>query len=111
MVKDAQHLVKTIVDLTVKAGYLDDDAVVGKAVDEWIGKTFCHHFVVIVIRMTADIKNGLLNVTHLVAEQIDRDHRNGVGSLIVRHHILYVGILRTKILTETQGFCFKPGLL
>ena len=66
LVKDAQYLVKTVVYLAVKTRYLDDDAVMGKAVDKRIGKTLCHHFVVIVVRMAAHIEDGLLDVTHLM---------------------------------------------
>ena len=49
LVEDAQHLVQPIVHLSVKTGYLYDDAVVCQTVDERVWQSFCHQTVVVVV--------------------------------------------------------------
>ena len=91
--------------------YLHNDAVVSKAVDKRIGQALRHQFVVVVVRLTAHVEHWLFYVAHLVTQQIYRHHGNGVCALMLRQHILHIGILCTEILAEAQGLRFQPCLL
>jgi len=48
LVEDAQHHVKTVVDLAMKTWNLNNNAVVRQAIDERVGQTFRHHMIVVV---------------------------------------------------------------
>ena len=66
LVKDAQYLFKTIVDLAMQTGYLHKNAVMSQTVNERIGKPLGNQVVIIVVGMTTDIEHRFLNVTHLM---------------------------------------------
>ena len=44
LVKNTQHLLKTVVNLTTQMRYLDNDTVVSKAVDKWINEYGVRYF-------------------------------------------------------------------
>ena len=59
-----------------------------------------------------DIEHWHIDVTNSMSQQVDGYHRNGIAVIVVlARHILRVAVLRTKILTETQGLCLQPSLL
>ena len=72
LIKDAKHLVQTVVDLPVQPRYLDDDAVVCQAVHECIGQAPCHHVTIVVKGLVIDVDHRFLYVSHLMAKQIYR---------------------------------------
>ena len=95
LVKNTQHLLKTVVNLTTQMRYLDNDTVVSKAVDKWIWQTLGHQIVVIVVGMATDIKYRLLNITDLVAKEIDRDHGNGISLWTLGQDVLRIGVMNS----------------
>ena len=89
LVEDAQHLVQAVVYLSVQTWYLHDDAVVRQAVDERVRQSFGDHLAVVVIRLVVHVDHRLLDVAHLVAQQVD-GHR---GQGMVAIHVLRVGVV------------------
>ena len=108
LVEDAQHHVKTVVDLAMKTRNLNNNAVVRQAIDERVGQTFRHHMIVVVVRLVIDIQHRLLHITHLVPQQIDGHHWQCMTGIL---HVLGVGIVHAQILAEAQCLRFQPGLL
>ena len=47
-----------------------------------------------------DIENRFVDVAHPVPQQIDSHH--GKGILATVHHVLWIVILHTKVLAESQ---------
>ena len=74
LVKDAQHLVKTVVNLAVQTRNLHDDAVVSQTLDKRIGKAVYHPVVVVIVAVVIDIEYGNFDISHLVPQQIDGNH-------------------------------------
>ena len=114
LVEDAQHLLQTVVHTAPKTGYLDDDAVVDKALDKRVGKSPEHLAPVVVVRLVAHVKDRLLDVAHLVTQQVDRYHGDAVAvrsAVVLVADVLGVGILRAEVLAETKGLGFQPRLL
>ena len=60
-----------------------------------------HSVAVIVVNVMIDIDNRLLDVAHLVTEEIDGHHRIGRTFLFVLLHIVLAAVLCAKILAET----------
>ena len=108
LVKDAQHHIQPIVDMTMQTGYLNNDAVVRQTVDKRIRQALCHNVVIVVKRLVAYIEHRLLHITNLVTQQIDGYHRQTTTRV---QHILRIRIMHAKILTETQSLRVKPSLL
>ena len=111
LVKHAQHLVKPVVDLSVKAWYLHNDAFVGKAVDEGVGQSFCHTVLVVVVCFVAHVHYGFLHIAYFVPKYIDGYHWYGIPLLTVVHDVLLALVLNAQILPETQCLRFQPGFL
>ena len=112
LVKYAQHLCQAVVHPSVQKRYLHNDTVVGKALYEWVGHSFCHLIAVIVIRFVAYIKHWLLDVAHAVTEQIHCYHGDAVAvGATVLVYVVRIGILGAEILAETQSLRFQPCLL
>ena len=111
LIKNAQHLLQTVVYLPMQAGDLHYDAVVRKALDKWMGKATGDQIVVIVIGMTTDIENRFLNIANLVAKKIDRYHRNSIPLLALCQDVLRIGVVNTKILAEAKRLRLQPRLL
>ena len=111
LVKNTQHAVQPVAGTHMQPRNLHNDTVVGQAVHKRIGQPLCHHLTVVVVRLSAHIQHGFLDVAYLVSQQIDRHHRNGVGTAAFRLHIGLVGILCPEVLTEAQCLRWKPCLL
>ena len=111
LVEHAQHLLQTVVHTTVQQRYLHDDAVVRKALHKGIGLFALQHIAVIVVCLVTDVDDGGRNVSHPMAEDIHRHHRQGMSTATVVHDVLLLAILRTEILAETQRLRLKPCLL
>ena len=90
LVKKAQHHIKTVVDTPTKARYLDDNTVVSKTVNKGVWQAFCYWVVIIVKRLVVHIEHRLLYVTHLMPQQVDGHHRQGVPLVL---HVLGIGIM------------------
>ena len=99
LVKDAQHHVKPVVYMTVQTRNLNNDAVMRQTVHKSVWKTLCHDVVIIVTRLVAHVQHGFLNVPHLMAQQIDGHHRQGMTSI---RHVFRVRIVHAQILPETK---------
>ena len=95
----------------MQPGDLHDDAVVSQTVHKRIGKPLCHNLAVVVVRLPAHIQHRFLDVAYLVTQQIDRHHRDGVGTATFRLHVGLVGILCPEILAEAQRLRRQPCLL
>ena len=101
LVKHAEHLEQSVVNLPVQEGDLYDDAVMDEAVDKGVGKTMRHLMAVVIIRLVIDIKHGHVYISNPMPENIYGNHRNAVGwSHFLAHHVLFVGILSTEILPK-----------
>ena len=101
LVKHAEHLEQSVVDLPVQEGDLYDDAVMDETVDKGVGKALGYLVAVVIIRLVVDIKYGYVYISDPVPENIYGNHRNAVGRphLLV-HHVLFVGILSAEILPK-----------
>ena len=83
--------------MSVQAGNLHDNAVVGQTVNKRIWKADCHYVAVVVKRLVVHIKHRLFNIAYFMAEQIHSHHRQGIAVIL---HVLWIGIVYTKVLTE-----------
>ena len=79
---------------------LHNDAVVRKTFNKRVGQSFGHNIVVVVARLMAHIEHRLLDVAHLVAQQIHSNHGQRITFVC---HVFGVGIVYAKILAEAQG--------
>ena len=59
----------------------------------------------------ADVKHRLLDVTNLMTQQIDGNHRNGMTVAAVLDDVLRILIVNTQVLAETERLRLEPGLL
>ena len=101
LVEYAQHLLKPVVDFPLQSWYLDYDAVVYKALDKGVGNSLGYFIAVIVIRLVLDIKYGHFYISHLVSQQVNGDHGQTISHRVIfLYHILGIGILCAKILSE-----------
>ena len=83
-----------------------------KAVDKGVGQSFAHLVALIVECLVIHIKHRLLNITHTMTQEVNRDHRYGISFRIVfLKNIFGVSVVSAKILTESQGFGFEPSFL
>ena len=57
------------------------------------------------------IHHGCFYAAHLVAQQVNGYHGQCVYVTAIARHVGIVGILKTKILAETQHLCLHPRLL
>ena len=107
LVEHAQHFLQPIVHLTMEKRYLHDNAVMDEALHEWVGNAIGHYIAIIIVSFMIDIEHWHIDVTNSMSQQVDGYHRNGIAVIVVlARHILRVAVLRTKILTETQGLRF-----
>ena len=75
LIKDTQHHVKPVptpgfyrlTEVRMKSGYLNDDTIMCQAVHKGVGQALSHDVVIIVTRLVADVKHGLLDITNLVS--------------------------------------------
>ena len=111
LVKHAEHLLKPVVHVAMQKRYLHNDAVVGKTLHERLFMAVDYDVSVIVEHVMIDIHYRLLDVAHLVAEQIYSNHGVGKAFFIRLAYVILVAILRTKILSETQRLGVEPRLL
>ena len=101
LVKHAEHLEQSVVDLSVQEGDLYDDAVMDETVDKGVGKALSYLMPVVIIRLVVDIKHGYVYISNPVPENIYGNHRNAVGwPHFLVHHVLFVGILSAEILPK-----------
>ena len=112
LIENAQHLVQAIVDLTMKQRNLHDDAAMYQTIYKWVRKAFRHLITIVIIRLMINVKNRHINVTNFMTKDINGNHRYSIWRPhLVVNHIFGIGILCTKILTETKRLRFKPRLL
>ena len=111
LVEDAQNLIQTVVNLAVKARYLNDDAVVVQTVDELVGNAAGYRLVLVVESMMADIDHRLLYLAYCMAKQIDGNHGKGMPVGAVADHVLRILVVNAKILAETKQLRGQPRLL
>ena len=111
LVENAQNLVQSSVDLTVKTRYLYDDAVVRQAVNKGIRKPLRHKITIVVERIVTHVENWLLDVTNLMTQQIDGHHRNGMAVAATLDNVLRVLVVNAQVLAEPKRLRFEPGLL
>ena len=111
LVEDAEHLLKPVVHLTAKPGYLHDNAVVVQAVDEPVGNAPHDRFVVVVVHLLADIYHGVLNLAHTVSQQVHGHHGQRMAVRAVGYDVLGILVVNAQILTEAQGLRRQPCLL
>ena len=79
---------------------------------KWVGHTLCDFHTIIVVRLVPYIEHRLLYIPHAMTEKINRYHRYAIAvGVAVLQNVVWVGILSTKILTETQCLRLKPCLL
>ena len=103
LVKHAEHLEQSVVDLSVQEGDLYDDAVMDETVDKGVGKALSYLMPVVIIRLVVDIKHGYIYISDPMPEDIYGNHRNAVGRPhFLVHHVLFVGILSAEILSCTM---------
>ena len=67
LVEDAQHPFEAVVDVSVQARNLDDDAVMCQAVHERVGQSLGDDVPVVVARLLVDIQYGFFDAAHLMA--------------------------------------------
>ena len=111
LVEYTQHTIQSVARPHTETGYLNNDAIVRQTIYKRIGQSLCHHTTVIVVRLAAHIQHRLLDVAHLMPQQVYRHHGNGVSTTPLRLHVLFIGILRTKILAEAKRLRRQPRLL
>ena len=111
LVEDAQHLFQPVAGAYPQTRDLDNDAFMGQAIHERIRQSHCHQIPIVVERLAAHIEHRLFDITHLMAQQIYRHHRNGISPVPLFLHVVRIGILSTQILSEAQGLRGQPGLL
>ena len=111
LVKDAQHLVKPVVYLSVKARYLYNDAVVVQAVDKLVGYAADYRLVVVVECLMAHIYHRLHNIAYGMSQQVDSHHRQGMAVGAVADHVFGVLVVYAEILAEAQRLGRQPRLL
>ena len=98
--------------MSVQARYLHDDTIMRQTIYKRIRKTLCHLVPFIIEGIMFYIQYRLLDVTYTMTQQIDCYHWNSHAvSILLFQHIVRIGILSSQILTESQGFRFKPSLL
>ena len=66
LVKNAQHPVELVVDLTVQTRYLNNNTVVSQTVDKGVGNPSGHNLLVVVVRMVTDVENRLFYAANFV---------------------------------------------
>ena len=108
LVEHGEHLVEAVVDLAVQTGYLYDDAVVRQTAYERVGQTARHYVAVVVFRIVLHVEHRLLDVAYLVAQNIDRYHRQTVSAVI---DVALVLVLHAQILAEAERLSRHPRLL
>ena len=101
LVKDTEHFVQAVVDLTMQARYLDDDTIMSQTLNKSIGQSFAHFLVIVVVSTMANIKNRLLYVAHFVPKDIDGNRGVGKALLTARHDVFGIGVLHAQVLAET----------
>ena len=111
LVKDAQHLVKPVVDLSMETRYLNDNAIVIQAVYELVGDALNDRLVIIVEGLVTHIDYRFLDVTYGMPQQINGHHGQGMPVGTVAHDVLWILVMYAEILAETQRFCWQPRLL
>ena len=111
LVEHAKHLFKAVVHPAMKTGYLHYDAVVNQTLDKGVGDAFGYLIAIIVVRLMYGINDRLFYVAHLMTKQVNRNHRYSELMRLFLADIVGIGILGTKILTETQCLRLKPGFL
>ena len=107
LVKNAQHHVEPVVDLSVQSGNLDNDAVMGQAFHKGVRQSLCYDILVVVTGLVAHVQYGFFYLPHLMTKQIDGHHRKR----IVAGHILRIAVLHPQILAEAQRLRLYPRLL
>ena len=95
LVKDAQHLVKPVVNLSVQAGYLYDNAVMVKTIDKLIWNTTRDELVVVIVRLVTDIDDGVFYLANGMSQQVDSHHRQGMTVNAVGYNILRILVVNT----------------
>ena len=95
----------------MQARYLHNDAVVCQTLYEGVVHTVRHYIVIVIPHLVVYIHHGGFYPSHLVPQQVDGHHGQGVNAPTATCHVAGVGILETQILAEPQHFCFHPRLL
>ena len=102
LVKHTQHLVQTVIDLTMQARNLYNNAVVRQTVYKRIRNPFGDSLFIIVVGIMMDIDDRLINVSYFMSKNIDGNHGHGIALLAVGHNIFLALILHAEILAKTQ---------
>ncbi len=111
LVENAQHLLKAVVHLAPQQWYLHDDAVVLQAFHKLVGHALGHLLVLVVVGLVAYVDNGVLDMAHPMAEQIDGHHGHGKFPVLFLQHVLLVVVLERQIAAEAQRFGGQPRFL
>ena len=90
---------------------LYDDAVVGETLYERLFAAFLHNVSVIVEHVVIYVHYRFIDISDAVSKEIYSHHRIGKSFLISLAYIVFVAVLRSKILTETECFGIEPRLL
>ena len=111
LIEHAQNLLEPVVHLAAQTWYLYDDAVVRQTVDKSVGQATGHQVLVVVVGLVLYVDDRLLDVAHLVTQNIDGNHRHGVPLAAVGQDVLLALVLHAKVLPETQRLRLQPRLL
>ena len=108
LIEHGEYLVETVVDLAMQPRHLYNDAVVRQTADEGVGQAMGHDVAVVVLRFVLHIEHRLLNVAHLMPQNIYRHHRQAVAFVV---DIALVFVLYAKVLTEAKRLRGNPRFL
>ena len=111
LVEHAEHLLESVVHIAMQKRNLHNNAVMCQTFHKRLFIDVGHDVSVIVKHVMIDIYYRLLDVAHLVTEEIYCHHRVGKAFLVGFAHVVLVAVLGSEILSETQGFGIEPCLL
>ena len=94
--------------MSVQTRYLHNDTVMCQTIHERVGQPLRHDVVIIVTRLVAHVQHRFLYVAHLMAQQINGHHRQGMSPI---RHVLRIRIVYAQILPEAQRLSVQPSLL
>ena len=111
LVENAEHLFQPVVHIAMQKRNLYDDAIMGKTLHKGFLAAFLHNVAVIVEHVVIYVHYRFFDVPYLMSKEIYSHHRIGKAFLISLTYIVFVAVLRSEILAETQRFGIEPRLL
>ena len=111
LVEHAEHLFQPVVHIAMQKRNLYDDAIMGKTLHKGFLAAFLYNVAVIVEHVVIYVHYRFFDVPYLMSKEIYSHHRIGKAFLISLAYIVFVAVLRSKILTETECFGIEPRLL